>query len=156
MTEAFYLQNKAEAEYHRGNYGKALELLQKANPDDVYYKLKQKSLLAVIYYELREWDALDNFLNTFSKFIFDQQRKIAADKVASYRLFLNAVRKLFRLATGSPETMEALQKRRPVRDRSVLQALSEWRTELTDAPVFYGKKWLLDKLAELTPPDVPE
>ncbi|MCB9280764.1 MAG: hypothetical protein H6562_17860 [Lewinellaceae bacterium] len=156
MTEAFYLQNKAEAEYHRGNYGKALELLQKANPDDVYYKLKQKSLLAVIYYELREWDALDNFLNTFSKFIFDQQRKIAADKVASYRLFLNAVRKLFRLATGSPETMEALQKRRPVRDRRVLQALSEWRTELTDAPVFYGKKWLLDKLAELTPPDVPE
>ncbi len=149
FAEDIYLQNKAEVEYHRRNFGEAMKLLQQANPDDIYYKLKQKSLLAVIYFELREWDALDNFLNSFAKFIFDQQRKISADKVASYRQFLNAIRKLFRWVTSGPEIMEALAKNRGIRDKKLQDKLQVWQQELMNEPMFYGKKWLLDKIKEL-------
>lgn len=149
FAEDIYLQNKAEVEYHRRNFGKAMELLQRANPEDVYYKLKQKSLLAVIYFELREWEVLDNFLNSFAKFIFDQQRKISADKVASYRQFLNAIRKLFRWVTSGSEIMEAPAKKQGIRDKKLRDKLTAWRQELMNEPMFYGKKWLLDKVNEL-------
>lgn len=149
---ATYLQNMALLHFHRGDFRKAQAFLLQSNPDDVYYKLADRSLLARIYFELRESEALDNFLNAFAKFVFDQQKKIAAPKVRSYRAFINNLRALHNLIHAVPSLYDDWRKRRPARHASDREAVSSLVAEMAAAPVFYGQKWLLEKAAELTLP----
>ncbi len=147
--DAAYLQNMALWHFHGGDFHKAQDCLLRSNPKDVYYKLADRSLLARIYFELRESEVLDNFLNTFAKFVFDQQKKIAASKVQSYRAFINALRQLHNLIHAMPDMYEDWSKRRPVRSAESRTQLSKLTGQISAAPVFYGQKWLLEKTAEM-------
>ncbi|MBK7869752.1 MAG: hypothetical protein IPJ74_03235 [Saprospiraceae bacterium] len=146
--EDAYIQNLAGLHFFRGEYDRAQVLLLQSNPIDIYYKLSQKILLAEIYFEKRELEVLENFLNTFTKFIFDQQAKIASEKIASYRQFVNFLKKLLRILNATPETIEAFEKKTFQTDSSVLQSLKKLQKQIEKAPMFYSKKWLLNKIKE--------
>lgn len=146
---AAYLQNMALLHFHRGDFHQAQQVLSQSNPEDVYYKLMDRSLLARIYFELRESEVLDNFLNAFSKFVFDQQKKIAAPKVRSYRAFINNLRQLHNLIHAHPSLFQDWLGHAPARhaeDRALIERLHD---DIASEPVFYGQKWLLEKIEAL-------
>lgn len=147
--DAAYYQNLALLYFHQQQFGKALNSLHQSKPADVYYKLADRSLLARIYYELRESEALDNLLNTFSKFVFDQQRKIASPKVKSYRLFINSLRQWHQLLHAQPALYRKWLQRQAASDTNHINAVRAFLNETAAAPVFYGQKWLMEKAGEL-------
>ncbi|HMN90408.1 MAG TPA: hypothetical protein PKD70_10780 [Saprospiraceae bacterium] len=138
-----YVQNLAALHFFQGDFDEAQHLLLQSNPIDIYYKLSQKMLLAKIYFEKRELEVLENFLATFTKFIFDQQTKIAPEKVASYRLFVNFFKKLLRILSISPDSITTFEYQQPQMDASIVQQLLRLQKQVEKAPVFYSKSWLL-------------
>lgn len=143
-----YYQNLASLHFFTGDYDKAQELLLESNPVDIYYKLSQKILLAEIYFEKRELEVLENFLNTFTKFIFDQQAKIAPEKVASYRQFVNFFKKMLRILTDNAQSLEAFENRAIQINPVTIKALKKLSKQISRTPLFYSKKWLLSKIQE--------
>jgi hypothetical protein len=61
--------NLARLEYQRGQRGKALQLLQKAEYKDLLLHLAAKTLQLKIYYELGEFDLLESHLQATATFI---------------------------------------------------------------------------------------
>ncbi|MGK0388307.1 MAG: hypothetical protein ACI94Y_001035 [Maribacter sp.] len=51
------------------DYEKAMPLLVQTKYDDLLYNLGAKTMLAKMYYELSEWNALDNLLESFKMYI---------------------------------------------------------------------------------------
>lgn len=141
-----YLQNLANLYYYREEYGAAQELLLQSNPRDIYYKLSQKSLLARIYFENKELDLLAGFLNTFSKFIFDQKKKISSGKVESFRLFINSCRRLASLLEDTPASYTAYCENKPIAQPEARQRIAELQQQIAEGPIFYSKKWLLERI----------
>lgn len=148
-NDAAYFQNLALLYFHQGQFGKAQDSLRQSRPVDVYYKLADRSLLARIYYELRESEALDNLLNSFSKFVFDQQKKIAAPKISSYRLFINSLRQWHQLLHSNPALYQNWLRHHPAATAEQAQAIGVFLDEVAASPVFYGQKWLMEKADEL-------
>ncbi|NRB48105.1 MAG: hypothetical protein HRU41_10565 [Saprospiraceae bacterium] len=145
------LQNRANLHYYRKEYGEAQKLLLQSNPRDTYYKLSQKSLLARIYFENKEIDLLLHFLNTFGKFVFDQKRRIAPSKIESYRLFVNTCRRLCHILEKSPEGYAAFCRDEPITQSEPLLELKELQEQIQQGPIFYSKKWLLERIDKLIP-----
>lgn len=141
-----YLQNLANLHYYRQEYGKAQQILLQSSPRDIYYKLSQKSLLARIYFENKELDLLAGFLNTFSKFIFDQKKKIAASKVDSYRLFINSCRRLALLLEDSPRSYTSFCANQAISQPDTRVHLQALQRQIAEGPIFYSKKWLLERI----------
>lgn len=147
--DAFY-QMLANLRYYQGQAAEALVCLQKSNPQDVYYKLSQKSLLVKIYFDLREVTALWNVLNNFTKTITDYKAKISETKVTSYRKFINFTKELLRILSTA-ESQIAFEQRRLIKDKNTLSALADLQLNVAESPMFYSKKWLLEKLEEFVP-----
>lgn len=145
------LQNRANLHYYQKEYAEAQQLLLQSNPRDTYYKLSQKSLLARIYFENKEIDLLLNFLNTFGKFVFDQKRRIASTKVDSYRLFVNSCRRLCHILEESPDGYAAFCRDKPITQSHPLSRLKELQEQIQQGPIFYSKKWLLERINLLIP-----
>lgn|GEM_PF-1428341 len=141
-----YLQNRANFHYYRQEYGTAQRLLLQSHPRDIYYKLSQKSMLARIYFETKELEVLSGYLNSFSKFIFDQKKKIAASKIDSYRLFVNSSRRLCSLLEEHPDSYSAFCQNRAVTHAEVRQGIIELQEQMEQGPIFYSKKWLLEQI----------
>lgn len=144
-----YFQNLANLHYYQKEYLEAQQLLLQTNPTDIYYKLSQKSLLARIYFENKELEVLNGFTNTFTKFIFDQKKKIAPAKVESYRLFVNFLRKLCHLIEDHPDHIDAFNKDRPLPPFTAQDKLQQLKAQLDASPVFYSKKWLLERVERM-------
>lgn len=149
FQEFTYWQNLAMLHFYRQDFEQAQACLLKSNPSDIYYKLADKSLLARIYYELRETEALENFLNTFRKFIFDQQKKIATAKIQSYRTYVNYLSALLRRVSATPPIFDAYAQKQKVTVKSAARKLTQLRRDMEAEGMFYGKKWLLEKIDEL-------
>lgn len=150
-SDAAYFQNLALLHFHQKQFGKAQDCIRQSRPVDVYYKLADRSLLARIYYEMRESEALDNLLNAFSKFVFDQQKKIAAPKVRSYRLFINSLRQWHQLLHSDPALHRIWLRHQRATRPEQMELIGNYLREITASPVFYGQKWLMEKAAELLP-----
>ncbi len=148
-TDAHY-QNLANLYYYQKEYSAAQEMLLQANPTDIYYKLSQKSLLARIYFENKELEVLSGFMNTFTKFIFDQKKKIAATKVESYRLFINSLRQLCHLIEDHPAHLDAFVADQSLSTSEGREKLEKLKTQIESSPVFYSKKWLLERIRQLS------
>jgi hypothetical protein len=65
--------NRAQLEYRRQNYGRALELLQKSEYRDLLLNLSAKALLIKVFYEMGEYDLLDAHLAAMRNFIRRQK-----------------------------------------------------------------------------------
>ncbi|MEZ5058903.1 MAG: hypothetical protein R2879_17860 [Saprospiraceae bacterium] len=82
----------ARLEYHRGNHDSALQLLQKADYEDLLQNLQAKAIMAKIFYEGGDWEVLHSHLDAMQQFI---RRK----KVIGYHqdLFVNFIQVLRRV-----------------------------------------------------------
>lgn len=124
--ENIYRYNLAVYYFRKPDYGRAMQLLQQANPEDVLYNLNARSMLLRIYCELGEYDALESLLDSFRTYI-GRQKGLGYHK-ENYLNLLSFVRQMLRFAPG---------------DRGAREKL---RRKVEDTPAVAEKGWLLEKL----------
>ncbi len=112
--------------YHRRAYKKAMQLIMETVFDDLLMGLSAKTILAKIYFELGEEDALESFLDSF--LVFLRRKEVMAYHREIYKNFVLSLRHILRLA---PQDAPARRKLRA-------------RIEALDAVM--EKEWLLSKL----------
>lgn len=86
--------NRARLEYSRHRYTEAMQLLQKADYEDLLLHLAAKTLLLKIYYEADEWRLLDALLDSMSMLL--RRKKVIGYHKQNY---LNMVRYTQKLLT---------------------------------------------------------
>lgn len=109
--------------YENKQPGKALECLLNIGHDDTVYNFAAKTLLAKIYFEQHEWNALDSLLDSISVYI--RRKKVAGYHRDSYSGFVKIMRLI-------------LSKRLSERqDRSLI------REKIISMKVLAEREWLL-------------
>lgn len=84
LAKLFFVQKK---------YNETLKLLCNADFEDIFFKIDARKLLLQTYYELGEWEGLNNTLNSFRVFLHRDKTISESHKIAN-RNFLNMLRKL--------------------------------------------------------------
>jgi hypothetical protein len=126
-----YNYSLAMYEFAAGNFENALELLSKIRYNDVYHKLKCKSLLTMLYYELDYSELLLSHIDTFNHFIIND-KLLNKERKKYYSVFIKYVKRIENLKhTGYKDEAENLKK--------MINA---------DQTVYY-KDWLTEKLDEI-------
>lgn len=98
--------NLAELYFFRGRYEAALQHLVKVEFTDIHYNMGAKALLAKIYYESGETEALVSLLNAFRVFL-RRNRSVAPEVKEPYANFINLLSKAVRQL---PDTYPKLRK----------------------------------------------
>ncbi len=124
-----YTYNLAYLFFHKGEFGKAQELLHRVEFDDVYYTTMSKALLLRIFYELQESDALWSLAESFRLYL--RRNKLVSDH--KKQVFLNLIKFVNRLSKVERGNTRALDK---------LQVRIEESTSVAHGP------WLLEKVEE--------
>ncbi len=125
--ENIFQYNLALFYFRTGKYSEAMDLLQKVNLNDVLYNLDARRLLARIYYDLDEINALQSLIES-SKVYLHRQKGIGYhhDMYANYFRFLE---KMMKNDLKKAET------------RSIL------RGEVEGTQLLAEREWLLQKLS---------
>lgn len=126
--ESMVSYSRALLEFQRQNYGRALELLQKAEYRDLVLNLSAKAVLIKIYYETGEYDLLDAHLAAMRAFI--RRQKNPSYLVANFRQLVHFAQRLLELNPYDPAAKARLRE-----EVEAAEALSE-------------KDWLLRILKE--------
>lgn len=129
--ENTYVYSVALYEFSLKNFEKSLELLSKVKYNDVYHKLKYRSLLAMLYYELDYGDLLMSHLDSFNHFILNDSI-VTNERKEHYSDFVKYLKQL-----NSPKEQDK---------NHTLYKLTGKIIENTAA---YNKEWLLEKIEEL-------
>lgn len=125
--EETFSYSLAHLRYAQKKYNEALNsLIITAISDDVYVNLDTKALLIRIYYEQKEFDALEAQVESFKTFI--RRKKMIGYQRAHYQNFIYAVNKLIRLNSF---------------DKS---AKAKLRQEITDLEPLLVKYWFLEQV----------
>ena len=126
-----YSFNLARVYRYQRKYDQVLSLLRNIEYEDIGYNLLSKSMLINAYYELKEFDALDSFMESFRVFL-NRHKNIPLQWQKSYLNMLKYVRRLTRIAPGDKKAVEKL--RQDIHRESSNNV---------------NQKWLLEKLEEL-------
>ncbi len=122
--ESMYSFCLARLEYSRGNYGEALQLLQKSEYEDLLLNLSAKTVVLKIYFTTQEFDALEAHLEAMNTFI--RRKKVMGYHRENYRQLIRLTKKLLELPPYDQEGKESLRKR-IVETKSVAER--EWLLE---------------------------
>ncbi len=122
--------NLANLYSHLKDYDRALVVLRSVEYSDVTYALGAKTILLRIYYEQREFIALDSLIDSF-KIYLRRNKHISKNLQKEYNNFLNLVKKMTTLRKGDKK------------------AVAEVKERIMAASYNMPKKWLRDKIAEL-------
>ncbi|MFN8301488.1 MAG: hypothetical protein U0U46_03280 [Saprospiraceae bacterium] len=122
--------NMARYHYHLGRHRESMQHLLRMDYDDVLHNLAAKTLLCIIYYELEEYDALDNQLDSLRAFI--RRKKILGYHRANYSSFIHIMRQLSAL---------------PHRDT---RALAHLRAQIEAAVNLPEREWFLRQIGQGT------
>ncbi len=125
--ENLYKYNCAIFSFRKNDFTKAIQLLQEVNLKEVLFNLDARRILARIYYDLKEFNALDSYIES-SKIYLHRQSDIGYHK-ESYTNFFRAVEKFLKSDLRSS----------PVKDKL--------RQEITETQMIVERDWLLSKLA---------
>ena len=117
----------ARLEYSKGNYDKALSLLQKADYQDLLLNLAAKTVQIKIYFALDELDLLEAHLHAMQAFI--RRKKVMAYHRDNYLNMIRLVRKVLELQPFDKQGKEAL-KREIQEQKSLVER--EWLLEILD------------------------
>lgn len=107
FRENAYTYNLAKYFFYKKEYEKVIELLQNVEYEDVFYALDSKSMLLKVFYEKKEFAALDSLLESFSKFL--NRKKLAPNHKISYYNLLKFTKKMFNLYPRHRRSLEALR-----------------------------------------------
>lgn len=125
--ENTYVYNLAFFYFQKPDYDRAIDLLQKVEFKDVFNNLDARRMLLRIYFELKEFDALDSLLDSFKTYIH-RQKDIGYHR-NNYLNLIRFVRKILQLQPS--DKSERLQLRQKIEST---KAIAE-------------KEWLLQQLA---------
>lgn len=93
--------------YETGQYQEAMMALLRTEYDDVLQNLVSKVLLAKIYYETDEFDALENHLDSIQ--IYLRRKKVLGYHRDNYRNILRYIRKMMTLRLDDRRSVEAFR-----------------------------------------------
>ena len=99
------------------------------NYDDIWYSLNSKSLLLAIYYELDEFDVLENNLETYQAYL-RREKSITEGYRKMHLNFTKFVKKIYRVGKNEKE----------------LNKITELIKQENNV---INKSWLLEKIDEL-------
>lgn len=118
--------NLARYYYDTGQPRAAMQHLLKREYDDLLQNLVAKVLLAKIYYEINEFDALENHLDSIAVYL--RRKKVLGYHKENYTTIVRFFRRLQALAWNQPSEVEAL------------------RTAVLEAKVLTERAWFLERL----------
>jgi len=93
--EAFFNFNLARYHFEQKEYKEAMPLLAVQDYPDILTNLAAKTMLAKMYFELDEFDALDNLLSALKTFIY--RKKVLGYHKENYLKIVNYIQKITRL-----------------------------------------------------------
>lgn len=127
--EGSYNFNLAKYCYEIGDYKKAMILLNQMEYDDLFHNMGAKIILAKIYYQHSEIDALDNLIKSVKAFI--HRKKVLGYHKEVYLRIFGLLKKLANIN---------------VYDKA---ALMELHTEISNTKQLPEKQWLLEQIQKL-------
>ncbi|MBK9016821.1 MAG: hypothetical protein IPM82_23690 [Saprospiraceae bacterium] len=122
--------NLAHVYFYQKHYDRVIELLREVEYQTIAYSLGSRMLLMRTYFELREDQALDSLIDSYSIFL-RRNRLISRDVKQQYLNMLRFTRKLFLLAPFDKKGIE------------------KTRQEIENCKSLAAKKWLLEKAGAL-------
>lgn len=111
--------------YSLPDYSKAMPLLQKAEFKDLFHILNARRMLLKMYFELKEFDALDSFLDSFERYL-NRHKALGYHKEHNINL-IKVTRKMIRL----PQSIKEKEK---------------FKNEVELMEGLIDKKWVVDQL----------
>ena len=123
--------NLAKVYFYQNKYNKVIENLQSVEYNNHVYALGGKLLLLKTYYELKEYIALDSLIDSFR--IYIRRNKIISREVKQQ--YLNMLRFVKKLSSTIPGDKKAIEK---------------IHIQIDKCKALTGKKWILEKVAELS------
>lgn len=127
FRESAFNYNLAIFYFQKPDYAKAMELLQRADFDDVLYNLNARRMLLKIYYETDEREALNSLIVSFKGYIY-RHRELGAHHRELNLNLLKFTRRLLAL------------------DRYDRDAIAQLRAEVEGSEKLAEKPWLLERL----------
>ena len=125
--ESTYSLNLALLYFRQGAYEAALPLLQKVDTSDTLNNLNARRILLRIYYEQKEGNVLDSFLDSYQQYLY-RQKNLGYHRDL-YMPLVRFTRKLIRLEPGN------------------VQQRAQLRAEVVSTKDFAEKRWVLGELA---------
>ncbi len=116
--------NLARYYCERGDYAQAMPLLLEMDFDHLLHNLIAKAMLAKMYWETQEMDALESLLASFAVYL-RRKRQMSEQQRAGYQNFVRFVRRLQALPPGKKAARKAL------------------REEIVNTSLVAEKDWLL-------------
>jgi tetratricopeptide (TPR) repeat protein len=105
--------------YETGRWDEAQQHLARMDYDDPLHNLAARVLLAKIYYERGNWDALDSLLGSLGLYL--RRQKLLGYHKSNYQNFLRALRRIMQADPDKSITLRAeLEKTEPLTERSWL------------------------------------
>lgn len=126
QRQGAYAFNLARYYCEKGDYSRAMPLLQEMDFDDVLHNLVAKTMLVRMYYETGEINVLNSLLDSLDIYL-RRKRLIGEQQQTAYRNTVRFVRKLLTLKPGMPKAREQL------------------RQEMETTPLLAEKDWLMRK-----------
>lgn len=122
--------NLANVYFSKKKYDQVIEQLREVEDKNHVYALGGKLILLKTYYELKEYNPLDSLIDSFR--IYIRRNKIISREVKQQ--YLNLLRFVKKLSGTIPGDKKALDK---------------IREQIAKCKALAGKKWILEKVAEL-------
>lgn len=138
IYENAYNYNLSNLLYAQEKYDEAMHYLIYVNYTDVMYLLDGKALLLKIYFEIKEFEALDSLLHSF-RLLTMRQSKIAAKQKNAY---LNMIK------TTSLLLALKIKKSTYTKEKQVLET-DKIKEKVLGYKNIANKSWLLEKLNEV-------
>lgn len=124
--EGNYRYNLALLYYSRKEYQAAMQLLIQVDYDDLFLNLDSKNMLMKMYYELKEFDALESLLGSMQNYLL--RKKVIGYHKTNYKNIIRLTKKLLKVKPFSKS------------EKSKLSLEIEQSQPLTE------RKWLMEQL----------
>ncbi len=126
QRENHYNFNIAQYYFRTKNYPKAMVLLQTIEFSDILHNLDARKMLLVMYYDLKEYDAMDSLMESFKTYLY-RQKDLSYHK-ESFTNLLRFSKKLLLLNTMNKTEKEV------------------FRQEIENCNILAEKSWLLAQI----------
>lgn len=131
-----YAYNMAFLAYETNKFDQAIDLLNKADQDDVFMYLSSKNLQIKIYYELGNFDLMEYLMGSVTAYL--KRKNIDKIYKDNYSNIISMLRKLLQLHHLTSSQRITLNARK-----------EKVRKAITSAQQLTERKWLLQKLDEI-------
>ena len=103
-----YHFNLSDLYYHKKDYSKALELLNKVEFSDIFYKHGAKIMLLKIFYEKGEMEAFHSLLLSYNILLI-REKKLEKNKIKPYKKFVQYAARMAKIQPYEKERLVKLQ-----------------------------------------------